>query len=115
MSGRVTALARSHISTKSEKRLLRFFVIAGADAARAHLDGLDRPAGVDLDILKIDFKSALHIFDDVHTDAAGFLGQTLAGDAAAVGLGFAAHFADFAHFVPHFPGPDHRRAAGFYR
>ena len=71
--------------------------MSGADASGAHLDSLDGAAFIDLDILKIYFKGTLHVFDNVHTDTAGFLGQTLAGDAAAVAAGLAAECADFAH------------------
>jgi hypothetical protein len=78
---------------------LRFDVVAGADAGSAHLNSFDSAAFVDFDILQIDFKLAFDIFDDVHTDTAGFDRQTLTGDAAAVAFGFAADGADFTHFV----------------
>ena len=76
---------------------LRFGVVAGTDASGAHLDSLDSAAFIDFNILKIDFKSTLHVFDDVHPDTAGFLGKTLTGDATAVAAGFAAECADLAH------------------
>ena len=78
---------------------LRFDVISGADAGCTHFDSFDGTALIDFDILQIDFKLAFDIFHNVHTDTAGFFGETLAGDATAVAFGFAADGADLAHFI----------------
>ena len=73
---------------------LRLGVVSGTDAGSTHFDSLDSAAFDDFDILKIDFKGTLDVFDNVHTDTAGFLRQTLTGDAAAVAAGFTAEIAD---------------------
>ena len=78
---------------------LRLLEIAGANASCAELDSFNCTAVVDFDGLKVDFKGTFGILHDVHTDTAGLLGQTLAGDAAAVGFGLAANSANSAHFI----------------
>ena len=78
---------------------LRFDVVAGADAGGTHFDRFDGSAFIDFDVLQIDFKFAFDVFNDVHTDTAGFDRQTFTGDAAAVAFGFTADGADFTHFI----------------
>ena len=77
---------------------LRLQEITGTNAGGAKFDRLDSTVVVNFDRLKIDFKGTLGVLDNVHTDTAALLGETLAGDVAAIGFGLAAHRTDFAHF-----------------
>ena len=81
---------------------LRLLEIPGANAAGAELNGLDGAVLNDFHVLKIDFKSALHILNHMHTDAACLLRQTAPGDATAIAADLAAECADFTHFTESF-------------
>ena len=91
-------MRRSAAETQEIRDELRLLEIPGTNAGGAKFDRLDRTVVINFDRLKVDFKGTLCVLHNVHTDTAALLGETLAGDVAAIGFGLAAHRTDFAHF-----------------
>ena len=67
-------------------RALGFVEIASTDATYAKLNLLDRAILNNTDILNIRLEGTLDVFDNVHTDTAGLLSETAAGNATAFKL-----------------------------
>ena len=83
--------------------VLRFDVVAGADARGAHLDSLGLAVDLNADILDVRLEGTFVGFHNVQTDPAFFLGQTTTDDMTAFKLLFSANTANIAHCEPHFP------------
>lgn len=80
-------------------RALGFVEIASTDATYAKLNLLDRAILNNTDILNIRLEGTLDVFDNVHTDTAGLLSETAAGNATAFKLLLTAEVADVTHFL----------------
>ena len=86
------------LSETGERNELRLLKISGTDAGGAKPNRFHGSIVVDFDRLQIDLESTLGVLHHMHTDTAGLLGQTLAGDVTAIGFDFAAHRTNLAHF-----------------